>query len=79
MNYPETLTIYMNFNSNVLGNSYPNNNYANGIILGKTQNTNIGYWNLLSSNLNSYYYIRFFSKIGWDLNIVIEKKIVIII
>jgi hypothetical protein len=40
----------MNNNSNVSGTSYPNDNYANGIILGKTQNTNIGYWNLLSSN-----------------------------
>jgi hypothetical protein len=73
INYPEPLTIYMNNNSNVSGTSYPNDNYANGIILGKTQNTNIGYWKLLSTSLNSYNYIRYISKVGWNTNVVVEN------
>ena len=50
INKPETLTIYMNNCSNNFGIKTPNNNYTNGIILGKNYNTNIGYWNFLSSN-----------------------------
>ena len=70
INYPEPLTIYMNNNSNVSGTSYPNDAYANGLILGKTTNNSIGYWNLL---LNNYNYIRYLSYLGWDTNIIVEN------
>jgi membrane-bound metal-dependent hydrolase YbcI (DUF457 family) len=70
INFPETLTFYMNNNSNVLGISYPNDAYANALILGKTTNNNIGYWNVLLSNYN---YIRYLSYLGWDTNVVIEN------
>jgi hypothetical protein len=70
INFPEPLTIYMNNNSNVSGASYPNDAYANGLILGKTTNNSIGYWNLL---LNNYNYIRYLSYLGWDTNIIVEN------
>jgi hypothetical protein len=73
INYPEPLTFYMNNCSNYLGIKTPNNNYANGIILNKSANTNIGYWNLISSNLNSYNYIRYLSRAGLDMNVIIEN------
>ena len=69
VNFPETLTIYMNNNSNIGGNSYPNDAYANGIIIGKTQNINIGYWNFVPTNYN---YIRYLSYVGWDTTAIIE-------
>ena len=40
----------MNNNSNVFGNSFANDNYNDGIILGKTQNINVGFWNLVPNN-----------------------------
>ena len=70
INYPETLTIHMNNNSNALGNSYPNDAYTNGLIIGKTQNTNIGYWNFVPTNYN---YIRYLSYVGWETSVVIEN------
>jgi hypothetical protein len=70
INFPEPLTIYMNNNSNVFGISYPNDAYANGLILGKTTNNNIGYWNIL---LNNYNYIRYLSYVGGDTNIIVEN------
>ena len=73
INYPETLTFLMNNTSNVNGTNYPNNNYANYLIQGKTKDTNIGYWNPLTSNLNSYFYIRYMTKQGQDLSVVIEN------
>ena len=72
INYPETLTVYMNNVSNVLGNNFANDNYANGIIMGKTNDSGIGTWNLLTSNSNSYNYIRYISKTAWDLVCCIE-------
>ena len=59
----------MNNNSNVSGNSYANDNYGNGLILGKTKETNIGCWNLNPINYN---YIRYVSYLHWDLNVQIE-------
>jgi len=76
INKPEPLTIYMNNVSNNLGIKTANDNYANGIIMGKLQNTNIGYWNLISSNINSYNYIRYISKAGFDLNVIIENLLI---
>lgn len=70
INYPETLTIHMNNNSNDGGFSTANDNYANGIILGKTKQTNLGYWNFVPDNYN---YIRYITKIGWDTNVIIER------
>jgi hypothetical protein len=70
INHPETLTIYMNNNSNVNGFSIANDTYINGVILGKTVNTNIGYWNLLPKNYN---YRRYLSVIGWDTTVIIEN------
>ena len=70
INYPETLTVYMNNNSNVSGISYANDGYANGLILEKTQNTNIGYFNLIPNNYN---YIRYMSYLGWNTNVIIEN------
>ena len=60
----------MNNNSNVSGIFYPNDAYANALILGKTTNNNIGYWNVLLTNYN---YIRYLSYLGWDTNVVIEN------
>jgi hypothetical protein len=76
INKPEPLTIYTNNLSNYFGLKTPNDNYANGIIMGKNQNTNIGYWNLISSNTNSYNYIRYMAKAGFDLNVIIENLLI---
>lgn len=69
INFPETLTIHMNNNKQIGGISTADDTYSNGIILGKTKNTNIGYWNILKDNFN---YIRYLTKVGWDLVCVIE-------
>ena len=70
INFPDTLTFITNNNSNVSGNSYANDNYNNGIILGKTTDTKIGYWHL---NLQNFNYIRYISTIHWDMNVIIEN------
>ena len=49
-------------NWNGIGGVVPNDNYCNGIILNKTNNTNVGYWNLVPNNYN---YIRYISKLSW--------------
>lgn len=67
--YPETLTIFMS------NNKYYNNihtaeeNYCNGLILGKLNEENAGYWNTIPNNFN---YIRFISSQGFDMRIIIE-------
>lgn len=70
INNPDVLTIHMNNNSNYLGISTPNDNYTNGVILGKTKDTNVGYWNLVPNNYN---YIRYITKVGWTTNVIIER------
>jgi hypothetical protein len=70
INNPDILTIHMNNNSNNSGISTPNDNYTNGVILGKTKDTNIGYWNLVPNNYN---YLRYITKVGWDTNVIIER------
>lgn len=71
INNPETLTIHMNNSSNYFGGSItPNDNYANGIILGKSRDTNEGYWNLIPDNYN---YIRYLTRIGWSVDVILEK------
>ena len=60
----------MNNSSNYLGIYTPNDNYTNGIILGKSRDTNIGYFNLVPNNYN---YIRYITKVGWDTNVIIER------
>ena len=56
INNPETLVFHMNNYSNYFGNITPNDNYANAIVLGKSRDTNIGYWNIIPNNYN---YIRY--------------------
>jgi hypothetical protein len=41
----------MNNNSNYLGSISANDNYSNGIILGKPRDTNIEYFNLIPNNI----------------------------
>jgi hypothetical protein len=45
----------MKNSSNNFGSITANDNYANGIILGKIKDTNVGYWNFIPDNYN---YIR---------------------
>ena len=70
VNNPDTLTFHMNNSSNYFGGIYPNDNYANGIILGKSRDTNIGYWNLIPENYN---YIRYLAKVGWQVDVILER------
>ena len=70
INNPETLTIHMNNSSNWLGSIIANDNYTNGIILGKSKETNEGYWNL---NPNNYNYIRYLTRVGWSVDVILEK------
>ena len=70
INFPETLTFITNNNSNVSGMSFANDNYTNSIILGKTNDTKIGYWHL---NYSSFNYIRYVSYTHWKLNVIIEN------
>jgi len=60
----------MNNNRNNGGATVADDAYGNGIILGKTANTNIGYWNIV---LNNYNYIRYLTCVGWDTNVIIEN------
>ena len=70
INNPETLVFHMNNSSNYFGNITPNDNYANAIILGKSRDTNIGYWNTIPNN---YSYIRYLARVGWSVDIILEK------
>ena len=60
----------MNNSSNFFGGISANDNYANGIILDKNKNTNIGYQNLIE---NDYNYIRYLTRVGWSTDVVLEK------
>jgi hypothetical protein len=68
-NNPEPLTFYCNNAQNISGIMTPNDSYHNCIILGKSLNTNIGNWSAVSTNFN---YIRYLSRIGWDMQIILE-------
>ena len=70
INNPETLVFHMNNSSNYFGNITPNDNYANAIVLGKSRDTNIGYWNTIPNN---YSYIRYLAQVGWSIDIILEK------
>ena len=60
----------MNNSSNWFGIITPNDNYTNGIILGKMKDLNIGYWNLNPLNYN---YIRYIAKVGWSVDVILER------
>jgi len=65
----ETITIYMSNFKFVSGAGTVLPNFCNGKIIGKQNNTNIGYWNTMTDNFN---YIRFLSQTAWDLNVSIR-------
>ena len=69
-NNPEPLTFYCNNAENISGIVNPNDSYHNCIILGKSLNTNIGNWSAVNNNFN---YIRYLSRIGWDMQIILEQ------
>ena len=69
-NNPEPLTFYCNNAENISGIVNPNDSYHNCIILGKSLNTNIGNWSAVKNNFN---YIRYLSRIGWDMQIILEQ------
>jgi hypothetical protein len=75
--FPETLTIYMSNMKNILGSTYDiinDDTYCNGIVYGKQNpKLNIGYWNILENNFN---YIRFITRIGFTMLIIIEPVII---
>ena len=70
INFSETLTFLTNNNSNVSGNSFPNDLYTNGIILGKTTDAKIGYWHINNINFN---FIRYISYTHWTIYCIIEN------
>ena len=72
INIPQTLTIFHNNSSNYLGQtaSYPNDSYNNGIIIGKTYDTNIGTWSLNPQNFN---YIRYLTYLAGDIQVTLEN------
>ena len=70
--YPETLTIYMS-DSPLNGLGAPLSNWCNGLIIGKLNNTNMGYWNIIPTNNN---YIRFLSKLGYNTYCIIESILI---
>ena len=72
INIPETLTIFHNNSSNYLGQTqaYVNDAYNNGIIIGKSLNTNIGTWNLVPNNFN---YLRYLSYVAGDVLCTLEN------
>jgi hypothetical protein len=70
--YPETLTIYMS-DSPLNGLGAPLSNWCNGLIIGKLNNTNMGYWNIIPTNNN---YIRFLSKLGYNTYVIIESLLI---
>ena len=65
----ETITIYMSNFKFVSGAGSVLPNFCNGKIIGKQNNTNIGYWNTMT---DTFEYIRFLSKTSWDLNVSIR-------
>ena len=65
----ETITIYMSNFKFVSGTGTVLPNFCNGKIIGKQNNTNIGYWNTMTDNFD---YIRFLSQTAWDLNVSIR-------
>jgi hypothetical protein len=69
-NNPEPLTFYCNNAQNTNGIISPNDSYHNCIILGKSINTNIANWSPVANNFN---YIRYLTRIGWDMQIVLEQ------
>jgi hypothetical protein len=75
--FPETLTIYMSNQKKIVGSTYQvinDDTFCNGIVYGKQNpKLNIGYWNILETNYN---YIRFITRIGFDMLIVIEPVII---
>jgi hypothetical protein len=75
--FPETLTIYMSNMKNIIGSTYDiinDDTYCNGIVYGKQNpKLNIGYWNILENNFN---YIRFITRIGFTMLIIIEPVII---
>jgi hypothetical protein len=61
----------------IVGSTYQvinDDTFCNGIVYGKQNpKLNIGYWNILETNYN---YIRFITRIGFDMLIVIEPVII---
>jgi len=70
--YPESITIYMS-NSPLNGLGSPIANWCNGLIIGKLNSGNMGYWSIIPNN-NSY--IRFFSKLGYNTYLIIESLLI---
>jgi hypothetical protein len=56
---------------NGLGAAVPN--FCNGLFLGRLKNTNMGYWNIITTNNN---YIRLFSKLGYNTYVIIESLLI---
>jgi len=70
--YPESITIYMS-DSPLTGIGSPVPNFCNGLIIGKLNSGNMGYWSIIPNN-NSY--IRFFSKLGYNTYLIIESLLI---
>lgn len=67
--YPETLTIFMSNNKYYNNIHTAEDNYCNGLILGKLNEKSSGYWNIIPNNFN---YIRFISAQGFDMKVIIQ-------